>query len=307
MVFAVTLDRPRSRYKQRPLTHILQLFGRTPTTQDIAAFSACADAGGYQAHPAHGHHYDSAILLAAIPPRVEAAFHETGVHTDSISDYVADVEQALRPAKSRGSRLLISGAFPDCEPEYQQSMNAALRSLAEVSLRAGVPLSFGAHPTFQYLLFDLARCLRPDDFRTFLRMYVSRHFLTDETVTELQANAEVRPTEKVSGDAGRERSLTLMRRAMISDPDTGALVVIGGRTSRGDHVPGIDEEVDLAKRRGLPIFLFGSVGGRSSQIVEEMTIDQRVALNGLTAEQNQALATSLDYSRLTEMILEKMG
>jgi hypothetical protein len=114
-------------------------------------------------------------------------------------------------------------------------MTSAVHAFSEAALRSGVGLSFGAHPTFQFLIFDLARRIRPDDFRRVLRMYVSKFFVTEATVLEFQNNAEVFPTDAVAGD--RARSLTMMRRAMLNDPEVGALVAIGGKTSRGGHVP----------------------------------------------------------------------
>jgi hypothetical protein len=300
MLYCLTLQRPQNRYKERPLTHLLQLFGRTPTRRDICEFACCAEAGGYQAHPKHGHHYDSAILLAAIPPRPVARFDDAGIHTDSISDYVAEIERVTTPQIRGRKRIVISGAFPDCEPEFQQNVTAAVHAMAEIALRSGAGLSFGAHPTFQFMMFDLAKRLRPDDCRKALRMYVSKFFVTDAAVAEFQNSAEVFATDAVGDD--RAQSLTLMRRAMLSDPEAGALVVIGGKTSRGGHIPGIDEEIAIARARRLPIFILGSVGGRSSEVIGEMASTDRVALNGQPEAINDAFATDVDYSRLAQIV-----
>jgi hypothetical protein len=81
-------------------------------------------------------------------------------------------------------------------------------------------------------------------------MYVSKFFVTEEAVTEFQKDTEVIPTDAVAGD--RAQSLTRMRRAMLNDPEVGALVAIGGKTSRGGHNPGIDEEISIARERGYP-------------------------------------------------------
>jgi len=127
-------------------------------------------------------------------------------------------------------------------------------------------------------MFDLAKRLRPDDFRKALRMYVSKFFVTDAAVAEFQRSAEVFATDAVGGD--RAQSLTLMRHAMLCDPEAGALVVIGGKTFRNGHIPGIDEEIAIAREKRMPIFILGSVGGRSSEIISEMTPSDRAALNG---------------------------
>ena len=75
----------------------------------------------------------------------------------------------------------------------------------------------------------------------------------------------------------RAISLTAMRQVMLNDSEAGALVVIGGKTARGGHTPGVDEEIQLARTAGLPVYIFGSVGGRSSEISATMTLAERVA------------------------------
>lgn len=301
MLYRLTLPRPQNRYAQRPLTHLLQLFGRTPTSRDIGEFPSCACAIGYEAHPKHGHHYDSAILLAATPPRTTATWNAAGVHTDSITDYVAEIERVTKPLSPVPKRIVISGAFPDCEPAFQQNITAAVHAVAETALRSGLRLSFGAHPTFQFLLFDLAKRLRPDDFRLALRMYISKYFATEGMILEAQRSADVIATNVVADD--RAQSLTLMRSSMLSDPEAAALVVIGGKTSKGGHRPGIDEEIAIAQKRGLPIFIFGSVGGRSSEIVAGLSAKDRIALNGQTEEINELFVRDIDYSRLMQIIV----
>lgn len=305
MIYSLTLPRKSARYRQRPLMHLLQLFGRTPTRQDLTNFSASAKDVGYEPHPKHGPHYDSAILLAAIPSRASASFDDCGVHTDSIGDYVMEIQRATMPRKAPKKRLVISGAFADCEPEFQQNMTNAVHAVTEVSLRADIGVSFGAHPTFQFMIFDLARRLRPNDYLSAVRMYISRFFVTEATVEEFRKSAEVIPVDAAGGD--RATSLTEMRQAMLNDPEAGALMVIGGKTARGGHSPGVDEEIRLARKAGLPVYIFGSVGGRSSQLSAAMTPAERAALSGLSESASEELATSLDYSRLAKLILDSIS
>jgi hypothetical protein len=302
MIYSLSLPRKSDRYRQRPLKHLLQLFGRTPTRQDLAGFSVSAKEVGYEPHPKHGAYYDSAILLAAIPSRASALFDESGVHTDSINDYVAEIQRTTRPQTVTKKRLVISGAFADCEPEFQQNMTNAVHAMVESSLRAGLGVSFGAHPTFQFMIFDLAKRLRPNDYLSAVRMYISRFFVTEATIQELSASAEVIPIDAVVGD--RAASLTAMREAMLSDIEAGALVVIGGKTARGGHSPGIDEEIQIARRADLPVYIFGSVGGRSSEISTTMTATERAGLNKLSETANEELTMSLDYSRLAKLVID---
>lgn len=304
MVYSLTLPRTPSRYAQRPLTHLLQLFGRTPTAADIGEFTNCARDFGYERHPKFGYPFDSAILLAATPSRPLAALDTSGVHTDSIGDYVAEIERYANPPKSGRKRLVISGAFADCEPEFHQMMTSAVYAVVDAALRDNRGVIFGAHPTFQFLIFDLARRLWPETYLNAVRMYVSEFFVTEAAIQELGQNAETRAVEAVASD--RSKSLTAMRRAMLEDPEAGGMVVIGGKTARNGHIPGIDEEIEIARRSGLPIFIFGSVGGRSSEIIAGMTDSERVNLNGLSAEVNESLASSLDYGRLARLIVQAL-
>jgi hypothetical protein len=302
MLFSLRLPRAVSRYRQRPLIHLLQFFGRMPTRKDFDAFPGCAKEVGYGPDPNHGPHYDSAVMLAPIPSQKSAILWDCGVHTDSIDDYLAQFQPIT--SKGAGRRLVISGAFADCEPDFQQSMSRAVHAFASAALVDGVGVSFGAHPTFQFLIFDLARRLRPHDYVEALRMYVSLFFVTTAAVDEFRDRATVFATP--ADASGREASLTEMRKAMLNDPEAGALVVIGGKTTRGGHVPGVDEEIRLAREANLPVFIVGSVGGRSSELCATMGSAGLVALNGLAESDNQDLMNSLEYDRLARVVLDSM-
>ena len=303
MIYSLSLPRKAERYRQRPLMHLLQLFGRTPTQKDIKDFAGCAREAGFEAHPQHGPHYDSAILLAAMPTRTDAHLDTSGVHTDSIADYVAEIQRGITPSANKAKRLVISGAFPDCEPEFQQNMTNAVYAMVEAGLRAGSGISFGAHPTFQFMIFEIAKRLRPSDFLSAERMFISRFFVTDPTIEEFRKDAEVKP---VNADGDRASSLTRMREAMVGDPDAGALVVIGGKKARPGIPPGVDEEIALARKAGLPVYIIGSVGGRSSEIVSNMAPKERGSLNPLPEAEQELLATSLDYAALAQLILKSI-
>jgi hypothetical protein len=300
MIYSLSLPRKAERYRQRPLMHLLQLFGRTPTPEDIQNFAGCAKEAGFESHPQHGPHYDSAILLAAMPTRTTALLDTSGVHTDSIADYVAEIQRGVAPPAKKAKRLVISGAFPDCEPEFQQNMTNAVYAFVEASLRAGIGISFGAHPTFQFMIFEMAKRLRPSDHLAAVRMYISRFFVTDATIDEFRNDTEVLAVD-ANGD--RASSLSRMREAMMRDPDAGALVVIGGKKTRPGIPPGVDEEIALAREAGLPVYIIGSVGGRSSELISGLNLKERGALNDLPEAMQDLLASSLDYAALAQLIV----
>ncbi len=258
----------------------------------------------------HGPYYDTALLLAPVPTRADTSTPTSlRLCVESSDDYVHAIESYFVSKKtpSRNMGLIISGAFPDCEPDYQQYLTDAVHAFARGCLDRMRTIVFGAHPTFQHLIFDMAKRRRPDDFKTVLHMYVSRFFATDAALQEYAKYASIYPTDAVAGH--RAESLTAMRRAMISDPHAVALVALGGKTKAGGHAPGVDEEVDLAREVGLPVFVVGSVGGRSGELAHEWSAGKakKGTLNSLSAELNRQLLTSVDYVSLTALVLDSLG
>ena len=98
-----------------------------------------------------------------------------------------------------------------------------------------------------------------------------------------------------------------MRETMIADQDSAGLVAIGGKHPRKGLTVGVDEELELAEKSALPAFLIGSVQGRSSDRAAEYCShgwEQRP--NGLSAEQNEQLRTSLDFGTLACIVLNAL-
>lgn len=95
---------------------------------------------------------------------------------------------------------------------------------------------------------------------------------------------------------------------MILDHEATCVVVIGGKTNRPDTPPGVDEEIELARKLNLPIFLIGATGGRASEIASELDRkDWRENLNDFSAEINHELMVSLDFHALANKVLDKIG
>ena len=87
-------------------------------------------------------------------------------------------------------------------------------------------------------------------------------------------NAEVYEAEEIKGETEGESfslSLTKMREEMINDNEAIALITFGGKEAEDSltKIPGIDEEIKLAKAKGIPVFIIGSTGGRSSTLISE--------------------------------------
>ena len=183
--YQIQIPRQGFRYYQRPMTHIVRFYGRIPQDEEQQDFIRCIDDLGYESHPVLGQFYDTALMLAPIASQNKKNL-QSPLLVDSIDEYISSLEHYVRlkfsktHPKKRG--VIISGAFPDCEPEYQQYITDAIHAFTkEILDREGIVI-FGAHPTFQYLIFDIAKQRKPKVFKHAVRMYVSKYFITDATV-----------------------------------------------------------------------------------------------------------------------------
>lgn len=80
---------------------------------------------------------------------------------DSIQDFCYHWSKYMAEEREeeKSMEIIISGAFPDCDEIYKQSLIDALVLFAKVIIRGGYQLTFGAHPTFQELFLMLQKKL----------------------------------------------------------------------------------------------------------------------------------------------------
>jgi hypothetical protein len=310
LLYRIAIPRRGFRYRQRAMTHLVQFFGRRPTDDDVARLWSTANV---TSHDTGFETYDAAVLVGPIPGQIYADGDTRLEFIDSCDEYVSSLSQIAIGRATRNTNqpttggLIISGAFPDCEPLYQHQLTNAVHAIAETIFGRGATLIFGGHPTFQHLIFDMGKRRRPDDFQQAIHVYVSRYFVTPAQVPEMERNATVAAIPAERGN--RDLSLTAMRKAMISDPLAKGLVVIGGKTrATTGRQPGVDEEIALARQAGLPIFLVGSVGGRSAEIATEYSLNKwSDAPNKLAPEENEYLMSAIDYHDIANRILNEVG
>lgn len=307
MIYEAMIPRKGLPYYQKPLVHILQCFSRLPKKDDHQKLTSILEEKGYKDHLSFGHPYDTAILLA---PRKEIFSNlEQACIAESFDDYLNNLENYLHPTQSTMENkkgIIISGAFPNCEPDYQQYLTDAVYAFARAIFQKQGIIIFGAHPTFQNLIFSMGKQDWPGDYQSAIHLYISRFFAKDEDIYDLKESALIIPTENI--DNSREKSLTLMRKKMIEDDQAIALICMGGKTTNGGHKPGIDEEIELAKGKGLPVFIVGSAGGRAAELAREYDLKGwKVKLNNLSIEENKELMVSLDYRLMANKILKSLG
>lgn len=308
-MYQVKIPRNGFRYAQRPMTHVVSFYGRIPKDDDRIIFNDSIIEQGYSKHPRLGHIYDAAIILAPMASQNNQDLVEDPHFVDSCDEYVSSLElysRGKQPSFTKKNGVIISGAFPDCEPKYQQALwNALCAFVQAIFDRSGVVI-FGAHPTFQQVIFDIAKLRRPEDYKKAVHMFISKHFVTQATIEENTSYATVTGTDQVDNDRGK--SLTAMRNAMINHENAACMIVLGGKTQRPGIPPGVDEEIELARTRNLPVFLIGSVGGRTAEIASRhQSSGWQSKPNHLSVEFNQELMVSPDYAVLANKILDSIG
>lgn len=65
-------------------------------------------------------------------------------------------------------------------------------------------------------------------------------------------------------------SLQEMRENMICKENAEMLICLGGKIKANKEEQGVDIEVELARKAGIPVALVGTVGGRSSEFAFEI-------------------------------------
>lgn len=305
MIYQVCIPRGGYKYQQRPMTHLVQLYGRMPKDNDITNFVPSLSHLGFNPHPSLGPYYDASILLGPIP---EQKFGKQDEYkeciVDSFDEYIGSIEKLMIGKNSEQSLkrgIIISGAFPDCEPEHQQALTDAVHIFAQMALNKGHTLIFGAHPTFQHLIFDMGKRKYPDKYKEFIHMYISKHFATQPMIEEYAKQATVFASNDVDSD--RKKSLSLMRKEMIADERAVALIALGGKTNNHGHSPGVDEEIELAQQAGIPVFIIGSVGGHTAQLAKSFQeMGWENSLNDLSKEENKEIMLSRDIRMIASKI-----
>ena len=124
--------------------------------------------------------------------------------------------------------IVISGAYPECDEIFKQSLTDALVLFAKVIIKNGYELTFGSHPTFQELFFDIAKEIAPQDYKNKVNMYISEWFLENDTEKEVDYISKC-TLHKVKKEKNLSLSLREMRKNMIQRNCVKALICLGGK------------------------------------------------------------------------------
>lgn len=210
----------------------------------------------------------------------------------------------------------LSGAVPDRKDWSEPAMDRGI--LEFVALFSGLVLKYGgrivhgSHPTFTPIILRQARLHAANRARKPVTLVMSELWaweLPDEDIQSLSDVAEFVITRKI-GDGGpqdsqtRNESLSAMRRVLIDAQNI--MVAVGGKMHSGDgKIPGVGEEMHLAKQKGIPRFLVAGLGGFARKLSEELTpasLD-----NALSRKANVTLFSSDDVAASVSILFEHLA
>jgi uncharacterized protein len=211
-----------------------------------------------------------------------------------------------------GVRVWLSGSIPDEATDADRSsMLQFISGLSRAVFREGGSIIHGSHPTFwPTLLQEAAAFQKSGGTRDCLTLAVSRHFSKESAkygipIGDWLANSTVHETPEVSGEHAQARSLELLREWMADRCD--AVVVLGGKwwqeNLRGAGVPA---EFEMARERGLPCFLLGSLGGAAGGYLELHPEVLKNLKNGLDEVKNREIAVEHETGKLAELVLNQL-
>lgn len=288
MLYKLSMGRKGYHYPQRDIQQYYQIYGRTPTEDD--ANKLYLEFGK-----------EDVDSIAILTNRVINLSIRQNVAFDSIEDFYYQWNDYINEMK-RGvekMEIVVSGAFPECDEIYKQSLTDALVLFAKATMKNGYQLTFGSHPTFQELFFEVAKEVASQDARTMLNMYISEWFLENELEKEQYYNENCQ-LFKIEKRDDLNDSLALMRKNMIQRESVKALICLGGKIKEEKKEEGIREEIKLALKANIPVFIVGSVGGCSAKVALEYRSAGWNKLNNAPIAVNEDFLSSIDYFKMAQ-------
>lgn len=290
MIYTLSLPRKGYNYPQRAIKQLVQFFGRIPKQSDADKLKTLYSSS----------RFDSAVMLSK---RINIRTEFDNILSDDFDDFYYTYFKYLKGnSADLPYDIVISGAFPDGDEIFKQNLTYSLICFVKEILKEGFNLCFGAHPTFQELIFDTAKNVTKNHIDK-VKMYVSNYFVPHDNVLEFKNRCSPVEIDKVENN--RILSLTELRKKLIYRDSVKALICLGGKIKENKSEEGIREEIDIAKSKGIPVFLIGSVGGCSSIIAEDYAKnDNWNELNDASKELNTSLMQGIDYKKSARLVID---
>lgn len=280
-------EKTKDKYDEGIRRHYIQCFGRNPKENDISEFiEKIKRIEAYQKN-------DRVFLLSNHGHR-ENQVRDAKIIEENFDDYIMNLENVSGiKRKKRGKRIILSGAFPDCDEIYKNSLLEAVSIYAKEIIKNGYTLVFGAHPTFQKLIFDIGELYALDKTYS-IEMHMDKAYIDNYNVEELREKCTL----------VLSNGLQEMRENMICKEKSELLICLGGKIKEDKSQQGVDIEVELAKSVNVPVVLVGTVGGRSSEYAFERISEHNWAdLNSWDEELNEGLFYNVNHRLMIRRLL----
>jgi hypothetical protein len=289
-------------YPVRAASDVVQFFGRAVGEADRPALETFLNDRGLGPHDRDCRAFDAAILLDPTASGHRSVGEWSVVeHPSRFLGSLLQLQSAVVREQVR-PRLLLLGAYPSGDFARDQ-IAPAVQATAATWMRLGGVVVCGGHPTFVPLLTEVARLIHGDAGREALVVFWSEWFAAPAQVEELQSHAQVVLTPRRDT---RAESLTVMRELMVRDGGASVVLAMGGRTNEGgEHQPGIEEEIRLARMADLPVYLLGAPGGQAALIASREAASETPWANlgnRLDAEGNALLRETDAYEEAVRLI-----
>lgn len=281
-------EKIRDLYDTGIRNHYVQCFGRNPKEYDIRQFIN-------RVKTAETYAQNDKLFLLSNHGRREKQIGDAKVIEENFDDYLMNIENVSGSKRKRlNKRIILSGAFPDCDEIYKNSLLEAVLVYSREIIKNGYTLVFGAHPTFQKLIFDIGR-LYASDIKYSIEMHMDRAYIGGYDIEELQEKCTL-----VLSDGLEE-----MRENMICKEKSEMLICLGGKIKEDKSQQGVDIEVELAKSMHIPVALVGTVGGRSSEYAfERINLNDWSVLNPWSKELNECLFYNVNHRLMVKRLLD---
>lgn len=280
----------KDRYDSGIRRHYIQCFGRNPKEEDLTRFiQSMKEKGIYDR--------DKRMFLLSNHGGEGMREKDPKVLEENFEDYIMNLEKLLGDEKQKnGKRIILSGAFPDCDEIYKNSLLEAVLVYSREIIKNGYTLVFGAHPTFQELIFKIGESYA-SDMKESIEMHMDRKYSSGYDLQALRKKCTL-----VLADGLQE-----MRENMICKKRSELLICLGGKIKEDKSQQGVDCEVELAKAAGIPVVLVGSVGGRSSSYAfERIRTKGWSDLNALGTEFNEKLFYHVNHRLMIRQLLDRI-
>lgn len=277
----------RDIYASGTRKHYIQCFGRNPKEADVAAFLE-------KVKKKDAYEKNDRLFLLSNHGRREKTYSDSKVTEENFDDYITNLENVSGIKRQRrNKRIILSGAFPDGDEIYKHSLIEAVTIYAREIIKSGYILVFGAHPTFQKLIFDIGR-LYASDMKYSIEMHMDRAYADRYDLEELREQCTL-----IISDGLQE-----MRERMICKEKSELLICLGGKIKDDKTKQGVDAEAALAREANVPVALVGTVGGRSSEYAFERITEHRWSdLNSWGDEMNEGLFYNVNHRLMARRLL----